>query len=70
MDLQLLKPQGYINGSWCGADSVKIGYEISFTRHFYKPQPLRSLKEIRADLLTLESGAAGLLEEIVGGGTL
>lgn len=32
----------------------KIGYEISFTRHFYKPQPLRSLEEIRADILALE----------------
>ena len=23
--------------------NVKIGYEISFTRHFYKPQPMRPL---------------------------
>ena len=34
--------------------SVKIGYEISFTRYFYKPQPLRTLEEIRADILALE----------------
>ena len=49
-------------------DSVKIGYEISFTRHFYKPQPLRPLEEIRANILVLERETEGLLTEIVGGG--
>ena len=49
-------------------DSVKIGCEISFTRHFYKPQPLRSLDEIRADILALERDTEGLLAEIVGAG--
>lgn len=33
---------------------MKVGYEASFTRHFYKPQPLRPLEEIRADILPLE----------------
>ncbi len=41
-------------------DSVKIGYEISFTRYFYKPQPLRTLEEIRADILALEKETEGL----------
>ena len=45
---------------------MKVGYEISFTRHFYKPQPLRSLEEIRADILALERETEGLLVEIVG----
>ena len=60
----------YAPDAWYDAARVKVGYEVSFTRHFYKPQPLRSLKEIRADLLSLESESAGLLGEIVGGGTL
>jgi type I restriction enzyme M protein len=47
--------------------ATKIGYEISFTRHFYKPQPLRSLEEIRADILALEQETDGMLAEIVGG---
>ena len=47
-------------------DSVKVGYEISFTRHLYKPQPLSPLEEIRADILALERETEGLLEEIVG----
>lgn len=40
---------------------------ISFNRYFYKPQPLRSLEEIRADLLAVEQEAAGLLDEIFEG---
>ncbi|NJK30953.1 MAG: SAM-dependent DNA methyltransferase [Deltaproteobacteria bacterium] len=54
--------------AWYVEGSVKIGYEISFTRYFYKPQPLRSLNEIRADILALERETEGLLAEIVGGG--
>jgi len=53
--------------AWYSPDSVKIGYEVSFTRHFYKPQPLRSLEEIRADILALEKETDGLLAEIIGG---
>ena len=34
----------YTPDAWYSPDSVKIGYEISFTRHFYKPQPLRPLE--------------------------
>ena len=52
--------------AWYQSDSVRIGYEISFTRYFYKPQPMRTLEEIRADILALEQETEGLLEEIVG----
>jgi type I restriction enzyme M protein len=54
--------------AWYLPESVKTGYEISFTRYFYKPQPLRTLEEIRADILALEKETEGLLGEIVGGG--
>ena len=47
--------------AWYRPDSVKIGYEISFTRYFYKPQPLRTLEEIRADIVALERETEGLL---------
>lgn len=52
--------------AWYVSDSVRIGYEISFTRYFYKPQPMRSLEEIHAEILALEKETEGLLEEIVG----
>ena len=53
--------------AWVDEDSTKIGYEISFTRYFYKPQPLRTLEEIRSDILALEKETEGLLGEIIGG---
>jgi type I restriction enzyme M protein len=52
--------------AWFLADKVKVGYEVSFTRYFYKPAPMRSLDEIRADILALEQDAKGLLGEIIG----
>ena len=58
----------YAPDAWYDAANVKVGYEISFTRHFYKPQPLRPLEEIRTDILALEQETEGLLAEIVGGG--
>ena len=51
----------YAPDAWYVASSVKVGYEISFTRHFYKPEPLRSLEEIRADILALERDTVNLL---------
>ena len=57
----------YAPDAWYVPDSVKIGYEISFTRYFYKPEPLRPLEEIRADILALERETEGLLDEIIGG---
>ena len=51
---------------WYVEGSVKTGYEVSFTRYFHKPQPLRTLEEIRADILALEQETEGLLGEIIG----
>ena len=53
--------------AWIAMDKTQIGYEISFARYFYKPAPLRSLAEIRADILKLEQQTEGLLHKIVGG---
>ena len=51
--------------TWCVPNSLKVGYEISFALYFYESQPLRPLKEIRADILALERGTDGLLMEII-----
>ena len=56
----------YAPDAWYDPESVKTGYEISFTRYFYKPQLLRTLEEIRADILALERETEGLLNEILG----
>ena len=57
----------YAADAWYKPESVKVGYEISFTRYFYKPEQMRPLDEIRADILALEQETEGVLEEILGG---
>jgi len=57
----------YTPDAWIVEDDTKIGYEISFTRHFYKPPQLRTLAQISADILALERETEGLLSEITGG---
>ncbi len=58
----------YTPDAWIKPDATKIGYEVSFTRHFYKPQPLRTLEEISADILAVEKEAEGLLDGLLKGG--
>jgi type I restriction enzyme M protein len=58
----------YTPDAWIKEDATRIGYEVSFTRHFYKPQPLRTLEEISADILAIERESEGILDEIVGKG--
>ncbi len=59
----------YTPDAWIRADATRIGYEISFTRHFYQPQPLRTLAEISADIVAIEKEAEGLLDGLLIGGT-
>jgi len=51
--------------AWIDHEKTQIGYEISFTKYFYKYQPLRSLEGITADILALEKETEGLLHRIV-----
>ena len=62
----LREVQPHAEDAWYDPNSVKVGYEISFNRYFYKPQPLRPLEDIRADILALEKETEGLLDEILG----
>jgi type I restriction enzyme M protein len=57
----------YTPDAWIVEEDTKIGYEISFTRHFYQPPKLRTLAEISADILKLEHETEGLLTEITKG---
>jgi len=55
----------YTPDAWVKDGATRIGYEVSFTRHFYKPQPLRTLAEISADILAIEKEAEGLLDGLL-----
>nr|WP_276544711.1 class I SAM-dependent DNA methyltransferase [Brevibacterium luteolum] len=56
----------YATDAWIDDSKTKIGYEISFTRHFYKPAPMRTLAEIQADIRALEAETEDLIAEIAG----
>ena len=56
----------YAPDAWYRPDTIKTGYEISFTRYFYKPKPMRTLDEIRADILAVEEETEGLISSIIG----
>jgi Type I restriction-modification system methyltransferase subunit len=50
--------------AWVDESKTKIGYEISFTKHFYQPASVRTLDEIRADIRALEAESDTLMAEI------
>jgi len=56
----------YNSDAWIDPGKTLVGYEISFTRHFYRPEPMRTLDEIKADIFALEQETEGLLEQIIG----
>ncbi|WP_019189323.1 type I restriction-modification system subunit M [Levyella massiliensis] len=60
-----IKP--YVPDSWIDEKSIGIGYELSFTKYFYKPLELRAPEEIIADIQAVESNTDGLLASIIGG---
>jgi type I restriction enzyme M protein len=47
--------------------STKIGYEISFTKYFYKPAKLREAREIVDSLKSLDAQADELMSRIMEG---
>ena len=55
----------YAPDAWYNPEAVRIGCEINFNRHFYKPQPMRPLEEIRADILALGQETEELLAIIL-----
>lgn len=56
----------HVPDAWIDFDKTRIGYEINFTKYFYEYKPLRSLDEIRADILALEQETDGLLKNVIG----
>ena len=56
----------HVPEAWINMDSVKIGYEISFNKYFYRHKPLRSMEAVAQDILDLENRAEGLIAEILG----
>lgn len=62
----LAEVKPHVDEAWINLDSVKIGYEISFNKYFYRHKPLRGLDKVTADILALEQQADGLISDILG----
>ena len=54
----------HLPNSWMDSSKDKVGYEINFTKYFYKYKPLRSVEEILTDLHRLEQESDGLFNEL------
>jgi type I restriction enzyme M protein len=55
----------HVPDAWVDDSKTNIGYEINFTKYFYQYKPLRSLEEIRKDILALEEETEGLIKEVI-----
>jgi type I restriction enzyme M protein len=51
--------------SWMDRNKDNIGYEINFTKYFYKYKPLRSLGDLTKELLDLEKESDGLMNKLI-----
>ncbi|HPB33642.1 MAG TPA: class I SAM-dependent DNA methyltransferase [Caldisericia bacterium] len=61
--LKEVKP--HLSDSWMDRTKDSVGYEINFTKYFYKYKPLRSVEEITKELLDLEKETDGLMNKLL-----
>jgi len=54
----------YVPDAWADLDSMRIGYEIPLTQHFYRHTPPRPLATIDEEIKALEAEIQGLLNEV------
>lgn len=56
----------YSKDAWIDRQSIAVGYEVGFTKHFYKPIILRELNHIITDIMEIEKTTNGLLNSLFG----
>lgn len=55
----------HLPDAWIDHSKSKTGYEINFTKYFYKYKPLRSLEEIRKDIIALEEETVDMIKNVI-----
>ena len=55
----------FVPDAWIDKKKTKIGYEINFSKYFYKFKKLRTLEEVTADILALEKKTKGKIIEVI-----
>ncbi|WP_160032575.1 type I restriction-modification system subunit M [Paenibacillus sp. An7] len=56
----------HVSDAWIDESKTKIGYEIPFTRQFYKYTALRGSEEIMAEIKELEASIVEQLKKVLG----
>lgn len=56
----------YVLDAWIDHDKTKIGYEIPFTRHFYKYTPPKKSDDILAEIIEIEDGIRDTISTLIG----
>ncbi len=54
----------HVPDAWVDHSKTRVGYEISFNRHFYKYVPPRPIEEIEVELKRIEHEIAEMLSEV------
>ena len=54
----------HVPDAWIDHSKTRIGYEIPFTRNFYRFNPPRALDEIQKDLRVLVTEIQAMLDEV------
>ena len=54
----------HVPESWMDRSKDKIGYELNFTKYFYKYEPLRPSSEILQDLIRLDKESEELINQV------
>ena len=62
----LAEVKPHVEEAWINLESTKIGYEISFNKHFYRHKPLRTMEEVANEIVSLERQTEGLIADILG----
>lgn len=55
----------YAHDAYYEPDKVVVGYELSFTKYFYKPVELRSIADITTDITAIEDDLRGVISDIL-----
>ncbi|SHE41868.1 type I restriction enzyme M protein [Cnuella takakiae] len=55
----------HVSEAWINMEAVKIGYEISFNKYFYRHKPLRDIELVTEEILQLERESDGLIHDIL-----
>jgi type I restriction enzyme M protein len=55
----------HVPDAWIDHEKTKIGYEVTFTKYFYQFKPLRSLTDIRNQIVELEKVTEGMINDVI-----